>query len=261
MRWIITEPNGVKKALENASPGLLGFIEDAPPLSVTSRLDVYAEAYFLRLRDSLREDFCSITRIIGTKIFDGMISEYLASYPSRSHTITDVSEQFSKYLETHSLTESLPHLPDLARLEWLTTQQFYAADSAAVDFSAFSNRSPEMWAQARLVPAPSATLFHSDWAKAIHRLWLDREKRRGRAAVKPKAPGTLLIYRNLEGFVHVEHLNETQALILKLIFENKTLNAICERLAEQNLDETPRLMEWISSWAKSRILSQIQYDN
>src|SRR5579864_9297536 len=73
MRWIITEPRGIQEALSNPwtlDPALAGrykeperqleVIEEAAPLSRHDRLDVYANAYFYRLLESLASDYKAV---------------------------------------------------------------------------------------------------------------------------------------------------------------------------------------------------------
>ena len=65
LRWIVTDPRGVAPALAEPRPHGKGrryqepaiqglsWIEEQPPLTVTARLDIYAEAYFARIVEVL----------------------------------------------------------------------------------------------------------------------------------------------------------------------------------------------------------------
>ena len=69
LRWVITHPNGVRPALQNANgqepqPRALEAIVEAPPLDRLSRLDIYAEGYFARLVEVLTSDFETLHRVL-----------------------------------------------------------------------------------------------------------------------------------------------------------------------------------------------------
>src|SRR5580658_8222492 len=69
LRWVFTEPQGIAAALESEGPALrrpepgprlLSWIADGPPIGLNRRLAVYADAYFLRLLDSLGADYKAV---------------------------------------------------------------------------------------------------------------------------------------------------------------------------------------------------------
>src|SRR5690349_10960396 len=90
MRWIITEPRGIREALSSSwtlDPALakryqepvrqLEVIDEAPPLSPHDRLGVYANAYFYRLLESLAADYKTVHRVLGEEKFHELIAHYL----------------------------------------------------------------------------------------------------------------------------------------------------------------------------------------
>src|SRR4051812_7986124 len=79
MRWVITDPRGAERALAGAEPGP-GFEvypgryqaprPDCRQAVLCGRgLDVYAEAYFARLAESLGQDFPAVKRVLGDEAF------------------------------------------------------------------------------------------------------------------------------------------------------------------------------------------------
>src|SRR3954471_3056926 len=92
MQWIITDPRGVRGALEGRStvtplrpepaPRCVTSVVDQPPLDRFDRIDIYAEGYLFRLYDALVDDFKTTARLIGKEIFLELISDYLAVHPS-----------------------------------------------------------------------------------------------------------------------------------------------------------------------------------
>src|SRR5213076_598274 len=73
MRWMLTDPRGVRVALDDG-PGPRRAREPKPRLfgrvvGGEDRLGIYADAYFLRIRDSLANDFRAVRRAVGENAF------------------------------------------------------------------------------------------------------------------------------------------------------------------------------------------------
>ena len=90
MKWIVTEPRGVDQALADqlGDPDTLQhFIKNQTPQTTADRLSIYAEAYFLRILESAKNDFPITFSILGDLNFQKMIADYLKVYPSRTSNI------------------------------------------------------------------------------------------------------------------------------------------------------------------------------
>ena len=97
------------------------------------RLEVYANAYYARLLECLRDEFPALFHALGEEVFDGLAFGYLQFYPSRSYTLSDLSRQFAEYLEETRPRDDddangSPSWPDfmidLARLERCYSEVF-----------------------------------------------------------------------------------------------------------------------------------------
>src|ERR1700693_5287793 len=99
-RWlqaVITHPDGVEAGLASSEardqidvdPGRVEQVVD-PSKRRTSieRLEVYANAYYARLLECLRDEFPALLHAVGEEVFDGLAFEYLPSYPSQSYTLS-----------------------------------------------------------------------------------------------------------------------------------------------------------------------------
>src|SRR5258708_1926287 len=130
MRWVITEPRGIQAALNSPwtlDASLAGrykepkrqleIIEEAAPLSTHDRLDVYANAYFYRLLESLAADYTAVQRVIGEEKFHDLAAHYLMRYPSHSPNIGDLGEAFPRFIKGYPPLAQFPFLHQLAALE------------------------------------------------------------------------------------------------------------------------------------------------
>ena len=96
-RWMIaaiTAPGGLPEGLAQALKAYNQTIEDviiAPPgISPHSRLDIYAQGYWLRLFACLKADYPSLQRLLGEPLFEFFARAYLvpARKPVKQVTIS-----------------------------------------------------------------------------------------------------------------------------------------------------------------------------
>src|ERR1041385_2998778 len=77
---LITAPEGVRPALETSDglrSDLARTVRGDERLDAAGRLDVYANMYFFRLLDALKEDFPAVLRVIGETPFHNLVTDYL----------------------------------------------------------------------------------------------------------------------------------------------------------------------------------------
>jgi hypothetical protein len=228
MRWVITDPRGVSDALKepilnSRAPELNAFesLLDLPPVSIETRLDVYAEGYFARIAESMAQDFPTVMKVLGKDIFFKLLTDYLKEYPSRSFNIGEVGKNLSSFSRTHFSVREFEFLPELVELEWLLIQSFYANDVEPFDTSRLASFSEEDWASVRLGLDSSVFVFKSFWP--LDDLWLDRENLESLTpCLKSLHELEFLIYRK-NGWTHVERIEGDQAACLESLQRDSTL--------------------------------------
>ena len=94
------------------SPGQLeDWIAGDEGASALSRVNIYANAYFFRIRDALREDFPKTLGIIGEDRFHNLVTDYLLVRPSSHWSLRYAGRHLPAFLGTHDLAGSYPFLP------------------------------------------------------------------------------------------------------------------------------------------------------
>ena len=115
---VVTHPGGVAAgAASPAAQGLVhvdrGALEQlvrrSSRLTAEQRLGIYANAYYARLLECLRDTFPVLTQVLGGEVFDGFAFDYLQRYPSRSYTLYRLAESCPRFLE-----ETRPDRPPAA---------------------------------------------------------------------------------------------------------------------------------------------------
>lgn len=103
-------------------------------LSASARLQIYANAYALRLRDTMRQEFPVLRHICGDELFDHFTTDYLAAHPPASWTLSDLGADFPSWLAATAPTPReawMSLLIDLALLE-RTFNELYDASPTAL---------------------------------------------------------------------------------------------------------------------------------
>jgi hypothetical protein len=255
MRWAITEPRGLEKALASPrrepKPRRLDAIVEQPPLSRVDRLDVYAEGYYARLLECLEDDFSLIRRLTGEGAFRALVADYLEAHPSRTYTAAALGRHLPRFMKTHRLGRDLPYLIDVARLEWACVESFFAANVPGLDLARLQSVPAAAWPNARFELDPSVRLLRSGWRLAEE--WIKADD----AGDAPPEEGRewLLVRRNSKNFrVVVEDIGPARYKALSLLAKGATLGEICERLSGEELDFNQCFREWVECGVISGIV-------
>ena len=91
--------------------------------------EIYANAYFYRILDCLKEDFPATLATLGADNFHNLVTGYLIEYPPTEPSIAYAGRYMSEFLRHHPLSERWPFIAELARLERTVTEVFHAAEA------------------------------------------------------------------------------------------------------------------------------------
>lgn len=187
------------------------------------RLAVYAQMYFARLRDSLREDYPALAVVLGDA-FDTLIAEYLESHPSERPSLHALGARLPSFVAMRSTVRS--DAADLARLEWARVVVFAEADAELLDEQALARTPRENFGARVLTMVPAARLVHV--AHDVEPVWLAADRGTVVPGPAPKL-ATLVVWRH--GFT-VRHraASSDEARALALLARGARVDAICDAL-------------------------------
>lgn len=135
--------------------GIVAEIAGADDTYRRTRLDIYYNAYRLRLAEALATDYAILKTYIGDEIFDAIVRDYIDAHPSVFRNVRWFGGQLADFLRAEPRYAGQPILTDLARFEWTLGLAFDAADTAALQFEDVAAVPPEAWASLRLTPHPA----------------------------------------------------------------------------------------------------------
>lgn len=147
---------------DDAKPGPLEAIA-GHGLEPAARLRIYRNSCEAILTDALRTAYPAVLALVGEAFFAQTAHACLHAHPSRSGNLQQLGETFADYLASLPTIETVPYLPDVARLEWLRQQSALAADAVTLPSDAFTEARAEADGRLCVTLHPSVRLFDSPY--------------------------------------------------------------------------------------------------
>lgn len=136
----------------------------------TKRFDVYRNNVAVGLSDALEVAFPVIRKLVGDNFFCAMAGVYLRKHPPTSPLMMFYGEAMPQFLRRFAPAQSLPYLPDIAKLELAMRRAYHAADAQSVDPQALGAMAPDALLASRLRIAPAVQVLTSEFP--IHAIYL-----------------------------------------------------------------------------------------
>ena len=133
------------------------------------RLDIYRNNTVSNLCNALKDDYPVVIRLVGDDFFRHVARAYIAATPSSSGDINDYGEDFPQFLATFPAAAGLPYLADVARLEQVWKQVFFAAEAEAIDFASLAGLTPESFGELHLQAHPALRILSSPYP--VMQIW------------------------------------------------------------------------------------------
>ena len=253
---LITAPSGVAEGLAQekllAPNGLAQVIAGDDRLSPEERVDIYANMYFYRILDVLKEDFPATLATVGHDRFHNLVTGHLIEYPPEHFSIAYAGKHFADFIESHPMREEFPFLADLARMERALIDVFHADDAAPLDADAMRAIAPTDWPALKLNRNPATVVLELQWNAAAILGAIERGE-------EPSPPTSgamsMLIWRN-RNCVYYREIDVAERNELEAIAAGCTFAEICEMIANTAEEENPAVAinQRLEAWLRDGIL-------
>jgi hypothetical protein len=236
---LITAPEGVAAGLAaERAPGPRTFedlerlIEGDDRLSANQRLEIYANAYFYRILDCLKEDFPATRATLGDDNFHNLVTGYLIEYPPTEPSISYAGRHLGEFLCDHPFIEQWPFLADLARLERTLVEVFHAADAEPLDAATMRSVAPEDWPGFGMRTHPALAIVDCEWRvdEFLRAVETAEAGADGRPQEPARSPVSVLVWRK-SSRVYYRALQHPERAALDVARAGTTFSAICEAVA------------------------------
>jgi len=99
------ESVAVQPGQDSIAPAFVRLVQGFDDSDRKTRIWVYSNAYYLRLRDVLREDFPRVAALLGRERFEDVVSGYLEVFPSKQPSVRHLGRALAEFLGARRYTE------------------------------------------------------------------------------------------------------------------------------------------------------------
>jgi hypothetical protein len=253
---LITAPSGVAEGLATerdlGADGLDAIVLSDDRLSAEARVDIYANMYFYRIRDALKEDFPATLAVLGDDNFHNLVTAYLLEYPPTEPSISCCGRHLADYLRDHPIREGTPFVADLAQLERAVVEVFHGTDEAALGPDALRATPPEDWPAMKLRIHPAAQILALEWRvsellRAVEEGHPWKPAERGAVKVLVWRCNARVFYRDLE---------RAEADALEAASRGATFAEICDVVAANDQDPVAEMNRLLARWLSDCLLTR-----
>lgn len=255
---LITAPAGVAEGLARerslASGGLANVIASDDRLSAGERVDIYANMYFYRILDVLKEDFPAMLAMLGPVRFHNLVTGYLIEYPPTHFSISNAGNHLADFLRDHPLREEFPFLADLALLERALIDVFHAPDAVPLDAERMRAIAPADWPAVELKLHPAHQIIDLQWDVAS----ILKGMEPGETPSPPHRVDLAMLVWRKRNMVFYRPIDAAERGELEALAKGSTFAEICELLAAtvEDGDSAATINRRLESWLRESLLTR-----
>jgi uncharacterized protein (UPF0276 family) len=217
------------------------------------RLGIYRGNLASIRRRALASSYPVLRRLLGEERFDSLARAYGRAQAAQDPDLNRFGAGLAAFLDAAGTEDGQAWLPDLARLEWLLHESWYAPDAFdGKPLAALATLDPQQFEASRAILQPSLRVFASGWA--VTALWLAHQPEGPPAPQDMRRPEHALILRarwqvKVRGLVAAEH-----AALARLAAGASFGTAFD---AAFDIDDDAPIAAWLDGWLKSGVVTGI----
>ena len=216
------------------------------------RIGIYANAYFYRLLECLKEEYPATLAVTGSNDFASLTRDYLVWRPPSEPSIFYAGCYLADFLRNHRLAEGWPFIAELARLERATLDSFHAPDISILTDEAMRAIPAEQWPTIELRCHPGVEILRGEWRVSEVLSAVER----GEQWLEPVRETNAVIVWRRGISVHYRILEVAETAALALVKKGASFAALSEVIATANPSSDPVALigQLLARWLADEIL-------
>ena len=228
---LTTAQNRFQNYLLDPEQTLDDLIAEGGRASRATRLDIYSNAYRVRMVEAASADYAQLKNYMGEAAFEALIYAYLRENPSRQPTLRWFGEKLGEFLEITQPYASHPGLYEMAAFEWALCGAFDAAEAEPLQMADLAALTPQQWVLLRPLFHPSLRCVALQGN--LPQIWEALNEERDPPALQfGEPPITWLVWRKQQRLLFRPLTTEEQ-LCLKAFMEGANIGDVCVPLADE----------------------------
>lgn len=260
----ITWPTGIDDFLEKADAATqqafaATFVGDEA-LDARRRMSVYAESYFWRLAEVLREQYRVLAWLLGAARFHDFVTDLVWQRPSRSPDVRRFGAGLPDFLAEHPLEAAHGGLAELAGVERAIVAAIDVPDEPVVGAAALRAVPVEAWPSLRLGVAGHVRVLATrrSYPRAFAAWKAGEPSPEAVPALPDDGPFHVLVWRrHLEVFHRA--LEPAAAVALRAVEQGGTFEAMCDAALEVDPGLDPgAIVGWLARWLDDGLFTALE---
>lgn len=245
----ITWPTGVQGFLEQADSAtrdaFARTFRETAEFSRVERMNVYADAYFWRLHDVLKEQFPTVRWLARPEPFRNLLTDYVLQCPSSDPDIRQFGRRFPEFVRGHSLGATSV-LGAVAEAEWTLVEVLDGPDEPVLTRSDLQSQNVDALLERGFRPTGTTRLLDLDCDfVSLHRSYRDAES--PPASASPTST-PLLVYRKQLAVYHRTPC-DAETAALRALLAGQSFVGICNAAVDCGRAIRPQdVAEWLGRW-------------
>ncbi len=246
--------------LVNKKQGFARYITDGGPIDKQTRLNIYSNAYTLRLRGVIDTDHEILSYYLGDELFDQLVEDYINAHPSNHTSLRDFCSHIPNYLKTNAPFKNHPLISELARFEQTLLFAFDASDANTANILDLNKLSIEDWPNLKVRFHPSMQLFENNYNCV--EVWQALKQQKTPPEVQKLNDSAWIVWRNKQRVTEFRSLEVSELESIKTFLKGGSLSDVCEQLLSHFPEEevskvaVTYLSDWLNHNQVSFIITQ-----
>lgn len=207
-------------------PGIESAVVADARAGALERLNVYADAYRLRLLETLGKDYPALRALLGEAEFNRLGRAYIDAHPSDTPSVRWFGSYFAVFLQQK--VPQRPALSELAAFEWAQGDVFDVPDASVLGIDDIAKIPASAWPGMRLELHPAQRRLDLVWNVAAIAQAVGAKAKPPRPTAGPAPVAWLLWRRALD--IHWRSLEPGEADALNAVQRGASFGEMCERL-------------------------------
>ncbi len=247
--------------LLSRSDDISACIVDDDRLSKQTRLDIYKNAYVIRLKKCIETDHPMLGKYLGDDLFETMANGYINTYPSHYTSLRKYCDSLPSYLCKTEPFTSAPILAEIATFERTMLNSFDSADDIRVTIEELKSIESEKWPAIKINFHSSVCVFTACWNSVESWQALKDEKS------PPEATNDFrqhwLIWRGSDLLTQFSSLSNEGYIMFNCFESGDNYADVCETLLPHVPKEqiSELTLKYLSEWLNSGLVTNIISEN
>ena len=243
--------------LRSGDSAIADAIVDQAPVGRDTRLGIYANAYRLRLNETLETDHEMLGLYLGDDLWAQMVDGYIDDHPSRFRSLRQYGDALPDWLARHPPFSEHPQIAEIADFERRLLVSFDAADSDCADAGTLAQLPATDWPDLKLRFHPSVQPFRVN-TNCVE-IWQALKNGHPPPDAALQADSGWLLWRGEDRLTQFRSLPAEEALLLHHFLSGGDFAGSCEQLLPQHGEQAAPVaaLEILTHWLDSGLVREL----